>query len=827
MRRLFSILASLGLPLLALSFFFSGLRAEAAEPLPAAEGASCAPFSAYDCTPEMLAQAEAYAQSVREQNLAGQPQRGRPGETTQNGPSINVWHGNNQSFGQVGTPQRWLNILGNITDTDGVASVVYTLNGSAQRPLALGPDARRLASTGDFNIDIPITDTALLVGANTVLITATDNLANSSSQLVTMNYATGAVWPLPYAVDWATANFPGAAQPVDGLWNKTAAGLRPQVVDYDRLVVVGDINAAWDDWEITIPITVHGFDYVGAFNAVSSGPGVGLVAVWPGHTDNPVVCIQPKCGWLPLGAFVWFDAEASRNFNNQSAPPLYGMFKLGSASTVEYARDVSGLRPQLGVGYYWKARVERGLSNARAIYRLKVWKMGETEPSGWLVTGISENNEVPSGSIGLLAHHADATFGNFNIQPGPFPDSTGPVITDIRVARRPTSAVVMWRTDEPATSRVDFGTTASYGSNVSDAVLKHHHVLTLTNLSANETYNFKITSVDAVTTTNVTQSSNQIFITPASSTASNFVSDDFNACTLNNAWFTVEAYGDAAFSVGGALSGSAAYSISVPAGTAHTTALGSVRVPRLMQLVADTNFDIEVKFNSNLTADGQSHGLIVEQNGLNVIQFDFRRVGGTNRVMTTVYTNTMNAAGSSTGQVSHPRSFVSYPISTTVASINYLRVTRTGDNWQVYRSTDGSTWLSVGTFTRALAVTRVGVFGANLATALDGSDAPAYTMAADFVFNRSAPIVPEDAPALTTAVVGSGAIARNPNLPTYPCGQQVTLTATPNTGWAFNGWSGALNGTSNPQNITLNGPANVTATFIELPYRVYLPLIMK
>jgi hypothetical protein len=825
MRRLFFILLSLSLPLVAVGFLLNGLRAEAAELPPPAEGASCTPFAAYACTPELLAEAEAYAQSVRELNLAAQPQIGRPSETTQNGPSINVWHGNNQSFGQVGTPQNWLNILGNVSDPDGVASVVYTLNGSAQRTLALGPDARRLASMGDFNIDIPITDSALLVGANTVHITATDNLSNISSQAITVNYATGNVWPLPYSMDWATASFPGEAQPVDGLWSQTAAGLRPQVVDYDRLVVVGDINAAWDDWEITIPITVHSFDYVGAFNAVSSGPGVGLVAVWPGHSDNPVVCTQPKCGWLPLGAFVWFDAEASRNFNNQSAPPLYGMFKLGSASTVEYARDVSGLRSQLGVGYYWKARVERGLSNARAIYRLKVWPIGGAEPPDWLVTGISENNEVPSGSIGLLAHHADATFGNLSITPGPFPDSTGPVITDIRVARRPTSATVMWRTDEPATSRVDFGTTTGYGNNASDGVLKHHHTLTLTSLSANTAYNFKITSVDAFG--NSAESANQTFTTPANSTTSTFISDDFNSCTLNSAWFTAQAYGDATFSTGGALSGSAAYSISVPTGTPHTTALGSIRVPRLLQSVADTNFDIEVKFNSNLTTDGQSHGLIVEQNGLNVIQFDFRRVGGTNRVMTTVYTNTMNAANSTSGQVSHPRSWVSYPISATVASINYLRVTRSGDNWQVYRSTDGSSWLSVGTFTRALAVTRVGVFGANLATALDGSDAPAYTAAVDYVFNRAAPITPEDAPALTTTVVGSGSIARNPSLLTYTCGQQVTLTATPENGWLFSSWSGALSGSTNPQNITLNAPANVTATFVELPYRVYLPLIMK
>lgn len=825
MRRFLSLLLSLSLPLVALSLLLGNLQVEAAEPTSTASGASCAPFAAVDCTPEMLAQAEAYAQSIRNLNLAGQPQTGLLSESTHNGPSINVWYGTTQNFGQVGTPQRWLNILGNVSDADGVASVVYTLNGSAPRTLALGPDARRLASTGDFNIDIPITDTALIVGANTVLITATDNLSNVSGQAVTVNYATGTVWPLPYAVNWATASFPGAAQVADGLWNKTAAGIRPQVVDYDRLVVIGDIDAAWDDYEITVPITVHSFDYAGAFNAVSSAPGVGFVAVWPGHTDNPVVCTQPKCGWLPLGAFVWFDAEGVRNFNNQTAPPLYGLFKLGSASTIDYGRDVSGFRPQLGLGYYWKARVERGLSNARAIYRLKIWPIGSIEPSDWLVSGISENNEVASGSIGLLAHHADATFGNVSIVGGPFADTVGPVITDIRVARRPTSATIMWRTDEPATSRVDYGLSTGYGNNVTDAVLKHHHTLTVTGLSANTPYNFKLTSADAFG--NSAESINQTFTTPASSTVSGFVSDDFNTCTLNPAWATADAYGDATLSAGGALSGSAAYSISVPAGTPHPIGLGSVRVPRLYQTIADTDFDLQVKFDSGLTGDGQSQGVVVDQNGLNVIQFDLRRTGGANRLVTTIFTATMNAASSSTGSVSLPRSFFSYPISSTVSS-SYLRVRRVGDLWRAYRSTDGNSWIQVGSsFTLPFAVTRVGIYGANLATALDGSDAPAHTAALDYAFDLNAPITPEDAAGLSTQVVGSGTITRNPNLASYTCGQAVTLTAVPNTGWVFGGWSGGLSGPTNPQTITLNSPATVTATFIELSYRVYLSLIMK
>jgi uncharacterized repeat protein (TIGR02543 family) len=47
----------------------------------------------------------------------------------------------------------------------------------------------------------------------------------------------------------------------------------------------------------------------------------------------------------------------------------------------------------------------------------------------------------------------------------------------------------------------------------------------------------------------------------------------------------------------------------------------------------------------------------------------------------------------------------------------------------------------------------------------------------------------------------------------YPSGTPVTLTATPNTGYSFSGWSGDLSGTANPTSVTMNGPKTVTANF--------------
>ncbi len=74
---------------------------------------------------------------------------------------------------------------------------------------------------------------------------------------------------------------------------------------------------------------------------------------------------------------------------------------------------------------------------------------------------------------------------------------------------------------------------------------------------------------------------------------------------------------------------------------------------------------------------------------------------------------------------------------------------------------------------------------------------------------------------ITTNTVGNGSITLNPTGGTYCEGTVVTLTATPDAGWQFDGWSGDLSGTQNPATITMNANKNVTATFSQLPVPDY------
>jgi uncharacterized repeat protein (TIGR02543 family) len=66
---------------------------------------------------------------------------------------------------------------------------------------------------------------------------------------------------------------------------------------------------------------------------------------------------------------------------------------------------------------------------------------------------------------------------------------------------------------------------------------------------------------------------------------------------------------------------------------------------------------------------------------------------------------------------------------------------------------------------------------------------------------------------LTIDTVGDGGVDRDPNQATYHYGDVVTLTATADLGWTFDGWSGGLSGADNPATITITGDTVVTASF--------------
>lgn len=75
---------------------------------------------------------------------------------------------------------------------------------------------------------------------------------------------------------------------------------------------------------------------------------------------------------------------------------------------------------------------------------------------------------------------------------------------------------------------------------------------------------------------------------------------------------------------------------------------------------------------------------------------------------------------------------------------------------------------------------------------------------------------------LHTSVTGSGAITPTPNPAGYTPGSAINLTATPDVGFTFSGWSGDASGSANPLNVILTTNKSITATFLNTNVDLFL-----
>lgn len=71
--------------------------------------------------------------------------------------------------------------------------------------------------------------------------------------------------------------------------------------------------------------------------------------------------------------------------------------------------------------------------------------------------------------------------------------------------------------------------------------------------------------------------------------------------------------------------------------------------------------------------------------------------------------------------------------------------------------------------------------------------------------------------------------AASPDAP-YPYGTRLRLTAIPNSGYVFTGWTGSVNGNQNPTIVTVTGAMNIGAMFVALPVngpKIFLPTVKR
>jgi regulation of enolase protein 1 (concanavalin A-like superfamily) len=167
--------------------------------------------------------------------------------------------------------------------------------------------------------------------------------------------------------------------------------------------------------------------------------------------------------------------------------------------------------------------------------------------------------------------------------------------------------------------------------------------------------------------------------------------------------------------------------LSVPVGVALNVWNGGNNAPRLMQAVNDTDFEIEVKYESLVSEKYEMQGIIMEQDADNYLRFDFYGKYG----QVTIFAARIEG-GAATAIANVAISVPNQPVT--------MHVERAGDSWTLSYSLDGTAWTTSSSFSHSLAVSQVGVFAGNA-----GLNPPAHTAVVDCFFNTATPIVPEDA----------------------------------------------------------------------------------
>jgi regulation of enolase protein 1 (concanavalin A-like superfamily) len=307
------------------------------------------------------------------------------------GPDIDVWYGDDQTFGAIGVPQNWANVLGHASDPDGVAWVDYSLNGGPYSGLTINDSNPRIARFGDFNIELDVTK--LQPGANYVDIVAGDTVGYQTHRLVTVHWDPGHLWPFPYTTDWANATrISDAAQVVDGLWGLQGTDVHPLETGYDRVLTFGE--RTWANYDVTARFTIN------SMQTDSPHSGFGLATGWQGHAGTA----QPRVDY-PYGMLCFY----YRRTPTDSAK----LWLLASEAPFDITNDGSNNALTPGVRYVMKMRTQN-TGGGMAHYSCKVWPASAPEPSGW---SVSYDWPARAGSVIVVEDYADVSVGPVTVTP--------------------------------------------------------------------------------------------------------------------------------------------------------------------------------------------------------------------------------------------------------------------------------------------------------------------------------------------------------------------------------------------------------------------------
>lgn len=309
-----------------------------------------------------------------------------------------------------------------------------------------------------------------------------------------------------------------------------------------------------------------------------------------------------------------------------------------------------------------------------------------------------------------------------------------------------------------------------------------------------------------------------ISITPLTSGApyADIVADDFNDCTLDSSVWALTTpvnVSQTTAATSGAYTGNALLNISIPGGLAddHNPYENHNNAARVRQeIAADGDFAVEAKFTSVLGSDIQMQGIMLEEaDSANFMRLEFYSYDG----------GIYFYARSFFGDDSY--TYADYKATdTSTTGPLYMQVYRTGDEWHIWYKIGTGSWVSAARFPLLFQTKYIGLYAGNATS----PTAPNTTVSVDYFWDLNvdeALLVDDTASnAISFTINGNGEVNPLPVSSNYACSAVVQLTAVPDPGWSFTGWSGDLSGSTNPTSVTMTGPKNVTATFTENSYTV-------
>jgi hypothetical protein len=162
--------------------------------------------------------------------------------------------------------------------------------------------------------------------------------------------------------------------------------------------------------------------------------------------------------------------------------------------------------------------------------------------------------------------------------------------------------------------------------------------------------------------------------------------DDFTSSTLDPSWSFADPVANSSFSL---TANPGHLQVSVPAGSGHDCWNTALNCARLLRSVSNTDASYETKIDGvNIGAKFQTYGIFLQQDNANFLRFEF-------------WTNGSGVRPAAWRNIGGIGSTAIYGPVITLGSSNYLRVTRTGSTFQLNYSTNGTTWVTAGSFTQA------------------------------------------------------------------------------------------------------------------------------